>query len=196
MSDDTLYRPSNQERDNLYNREPGIVVIPGSNYANEMQKFEQFPSKYGNNPGNPYVYRPYPKMIYKAQEWRGKVACMAAPVDPTEFPNPAEFARMEEAAARFTERCCRIVADEAEHLSAKADGWRDHPTEALTAGLERQRSLATAAAERAYDDRNIGELARREVAAKVAEVGGEHLPEIVMQPTKRRPGRPRKNPVA
>ncbi len=193
MSDETTYKPSNQERDSLYNREPGIVVIPGSNYANEMQRFEQFSSKYGNEPGNPYVYRPFPKMVYKAEEWRGKVACMAAPPDSAEFSNPAEFQRTEELARKYTERCCRIVQDEAEYLRAKADGWRDDPMAAVEAGLERRRSLANAAAQRNYDDRNMGELARREAAATIAAAGGEHQPEIHAQAVRRR-GRPRKNP--
>ncbi len=188
------YKPRNQETDSLFNREPGIVVIPGSNYANEMQKFEQFPSKYGNNPGNPYVYRPFPKMVYKAEEWKGKICCLAAPPDSAEFANPGEYARMDELARKFTERCCRIVQDETEYIRARTDGWRDDPQAAVEAGLERQRSLATAAAERNHDDRNMGELAKREIAARVAEVGGEHQPEIQAQPVKRRPGRPPKSP--
>jgi hypothetical protein len=190
MTEETLYRPSNQERDDLYNREPGIVVVPGSNYANEMQKFEQFPSKYGNAPGNPYVYRPFPKMVYRAEEWKGKVACLAAPPDPSEFANPAEFQRTEEQARKFTDRCCRVVQNETEYLTARADGWRENPADAMTAGLERQRSVGTAAAERNYDDRNMGELAKREIIAEVSERGGEHVAEMP-----RRRGRPRKNAV-
>jgi len=192
MSDETLYRPRNQETDSLWNREPGIVVVPGSNYANEMQKFEQFPSKYGNEPGNPYVYRPFPKMVYKAEEWKGKVACLAAPPDPAEFANPAEFQRTEEQARKFTDRCCRIVQDETDYLTARADGWRDSPSDAVVAGLERQRSIGTAAAERNYSDRSMGELAKREIAQRVADAGGEHQPEIPETPIRRR-GRPRKN---
>jgi len=93
-----------QESASAWNREPGIVVVPGSNYAREMAKWEQFPSKYGQ-PGNPYVYRPFPKMVYRAELWQGKPVCMAAVADPSSFPNINEFNRMEDLARKFTEGC-------------------------------------------------------------------------------------------
>jgi len=176
-------KPFNQESNPLWNREPGIVIVPGSNYAKEMEKYEQFPSKYGQSPGNPYKYRPYPKMLYRAEHWNGVVACMAAPPDPIEFRDGREFERIEEASKRFTERCQRIVNDEAEHARATEDGWCESPDEAVMFLEARDRARSTAAAERNHDDRNMSGPAKREIDEAMAAVGGEHLPEI---PEKRR----------
>ncbi|MEK9725817.1 MAG: hypothetical protein VW405_20360 [Rhodospirillaceae bacterium] len=189
------FKPFNIETHPEYNREPGIVIVPGSNYAKEMEKFEQFPSKYGTNPGNPYVYRPFPKMLYRAQLYQGVMACMAAPPDSGEFKgSPDEYQRACEAAQRFTDKCQRIVHSEAEMARAMEDGWRRTPAEAVAYLEGREKDRATATAERNYADRNMSEPAKREAAAAVAAVGGEHLPELPEQP-KRRRGRPRKNPI-
>jgi hypothetical protein len=189
------FKPFSQETHPDYNREPGLVPVPGSNFSKEMAKFEQFHSKWtmGSSPGNPYTYRPYPKMLYRAQHWNGKVCCMAAPPDPAEFRDPQEFNRAEEAARKFTERCQRIVRDATEHARAAEDGWRESPQEAVEYLLSRDRERSTATAERNWQDRNMSEQAKREIAAEIEAVGGEHLPEIPEAP--RRRGRPRKNPV-
>ena len=190
MSED--YKPFNQHSDPQYNREAGIVVVPGSNYAKEMTKFEQFPSKYtaGSQPGNPYRYRPFPKMLYRAQHWNGARACMAAPPDPVDFRDPRDFERAEEAARKFTEKCQRIVQDESEYQKAFEDSWRESPKEAIEALEARDRGIANATAERNWQDRNMGEQAKLEAAEAVAAVGGEHLPEIVEKSRRgRRSGR-------
>src|SRR5262245_54529633 len=92
---DIEYKPRNQDTDPLYNREPGIALVPGSNFVKEVAKFEQFHSPFtiGAQPGNPYTYRPYPKMLYKADKFNGKIVCMGAHPNPMEFMNPAEFER-------------------------------------------------------------------------------------------------------
>lgn len=181
-----------QETHRDWNREPGIVVVPGSNYAKEMQKFEQFPSKYGSNPGNAYVFREYPRMVYRAEFLNGKALCMAAPPDPMLFPNPSDFQRAEESARRFTERCQRIVKDAREYQIAMENGYRNSAAEAVEYLLARQRSEGQAAAERQFADRNMSEPAKAEAveAAKEAFVEeGKHLAEV---PQKRKRGRPRK----
>lgn len=189
------FKPFNVETHPEYNREPGIVIVPGSNYAKEMEKFEQFPSKYGQNPGNPYKYRPFPKMLYRAQHYNGVAACMAAPPDSGEFKgSPDEYQRACEGAQRFTAKCQRIVNDEAEMHRAFEDGWREDPASALAVLEAKDNAKARATAERLYADRNMSEPAKREAAAAVAAVGGEHVPEIPEQPRKKR-GRPRKNPL-
>jgi hypothetical protein len=185
-----------QETHRDWNREPGIVVVPGSNLAKEMQKFEQFPSKWGPNPGNAYRYRPYPKMLYRAELWKGKAVCMAAPPDPLEYPNPSEFQRAEEAARRFTERCQQVVKDERELQMALENGFRESPGEAVEYLVGRQRDEARAAAERLHEDRNMTEAAKAEAVEATRETfaeEGRHLPEV---PEKRRRGRPRKNATA
>lgn len=189
------YKPFNVENDPNYNREPGIVIVPGSNYANEMQKFEQWPSKYGANPGNPYRYRPFPKMLYRAQLWSGIAKCMAPPPDPAEYADPREYERTIDMARKFTEQCQLIVKDEIEYQRARENGWCEDPVEAVEYLKRRERDRSNATAERNYDDRNMSEPAKREAAAAVAEAGGEHLPEIPEKPKKRR-GRPPKNAAA
>lgn len=185
-----------QETAKDYNREPGIVIVPGSNYAKEMAKFEQFPSAYGANPGNPYVYRPFPKMLYRAELWQGKPLCMAADPNPVDFSNPNELNRVQEQARQFTEKCQRIVNDEREYQKAMENGWREHPSEAVEYLQGRLRSEANAAAERNYADRNMSDSAK--VESKVSEAAifdeeGRHAGEIPEKPKKRR-GRPPKNP--
>lgn len=170
-----------------YNREPGIVIVPGSNYAKEMAKHEQFPSKYGETPGNPYVYRPFPKMVYKAELWQGKPVCMAA-VDANAYINPSEQLRAEEAARAFSERCQRTVNDQMEYQRAMEAGFRESPVEAVEYLEAKQRSIADAAAERNYADRNMGEKAKAEAAAEVQRAfneEGKHAAEVPEAPIKR-----------
>ena len=177
-----------QEQNLNWNREPGIVVVPGSNYAKEMARWEQFPSKYGA-PGNPYVFREYPRMVYRAELWQGKPVCMAAVADPSEFPNVNEFNRMEEQARKFSERCQRIVQDERELQAAMESGWRTSPDEAVEYLQNKLRETANAAAVRNYEDRNMSEAAKAEAKAAVDEAG-LHIGEI---PEKKRRGRPPKS---
>jgi hypothetical protein len=175
----TEYKPFNQDSDPTYNREPGIAVIPGSNYQKEMAKHEQFPhDKWAfGNPGNPYTYRPYPKMLYRAEHFNGQVRCMAAPPDSYDFKDDREFKRAEEAALRFTDKCQRIVNSQEEQARAWEDGWRESPAEAVARLEARDRELSTAAAHRAYEDRNMSEAARREIAAELKDAD-EHLAEV------------------
>lgn len=182
-----------QERSRDWNREPGITIVPGSNYAREMEKFEQFASKYGQSPGNPYKYRPYPKMLYRAQVWQGRIACMASASDPLAFPNPADYQRADEQARRFTEECQRVVKDEREYQAALENGYRETPAEAVEYLEARQRAQGQAAAERNYADRNMSEAAKAEAAEAVQEAFSERGEHLAAVPEKKRRGRPPKN---
>jgi hypothetical protein len=175
------YRPFNQETDPSMNAEPGIALVPGSRFLHEVSKHEQFAGRYTqgtNGPGNPYVYRPFPKMVYRAEHWNGKVCCMAARPDPTEFKDTREAERAEVMAQHFTEKCQKTVRDETELARAMESGWRETPAEAVEHVLARDRAEADATAERNYQDRNMSAAARREVAEVEAAAGGEHQPEI------------------
>jgi len=176
------YRPRNQETDERYNREPGIALVPGSAYLRELAQFEQFHSRFtagvDAGPGNPYSYRPFPKMVYRAEHHNGKVCCMAAPPDPNEYRDGREYERAAALADRFTEKCQRIVQDQTEYSRAMEDGWREGPAEAIAHVLQRDRVVADETAERNYQDRNVGAGARREMAEVERATGGEHQPEI------------------
>jgi hypothetical protein len=190
------YNVETAEQDN---REPGILIVQGSNYAKEMAKFEQFPSKYGETPGNPYQYRPFPKMVYKADLWQGKALCLAAAPDPSSFPNPNDFHRVEEQARRFNEKCQRTVMDESELQKALEMGYRESPADAVSWLEAKREGESRGAAERAYADRNMSEPAKAEAkaaAVKAFDEEGSHLPAVPEAPIKRRRGRPRKNPEA
>ena len=179
---------TDQERRDDWNREPGIVVVPGSNYANEMAKFEMFPSKYGQ-PGNPWRGpQPFPKMVYRAELWKGKPVCIAAAPDPSEFPNANDLARVEEQARRFNERCQLTVRDESELQRAMENGYRESPAEAVTYLEGRQRREADAAAERNWQDRNMSEAAQaeaKEAVRKHFDEEGAHLPAVPEKPIRR-----------
>ena len=177
------YEPRNQETDPNYNREPGIALVPGSAFLQEVSKFEQFDSKFTmgtNGPGNRYVYRPYPKMLYKAHKYNGTPACMAAPPDPYEkWRDHTELIRAQEAAQRFNESCQMIVRSKEEHERYEREGWRESPQEALDYIHALDKAVSTAAAHRAYEDRNVSERAKAELKAAHDEVGGMHVPEKI-----------------
>lgn len=181
-----VYKPTNQERDPRYNMEPGIAIVQGSPYALEMQKFEQFPSKYGGTPGNPYVYREFPRMLYRAQLYNGALTCMAAPPNPLEFADPREYERKDELARKFSESCTRVVNTEAEMQRAFEDNWRKTPAEAVAALEGREKSRADAAAHRNYEDRSMSDKAKAEIKAEAEARGGEHIAEMPVQRAKRK----------
>lgn len=182
----------NENTDPEWNTEPGIAVIPGSKFQKHMAQFEQFPySKFANgNPGNPYVYRPFPKMVYRAQDYNGKNVCNAVEPDISEFANQGEWQRALTKANRFNQECQLIVNNEQELQRAFEANYRESPQEAIALLESKKAAHARAAAELNYEERRMSEPARREVAAERAATDG-HLAEV---PRKR--GRPRKNPTA
>ena len=184
------YKPLNQETDPAYNVKPGIVKVPGSKLALEMQKFEQFPSAWGPNPGNPYKYREFPKMMFKAQKINGKPFVMMPDPQRFDYRSRDEFKAAHEQKARFDADCQRIVQDDAERSRAIEDGWRDTPDEAIAFVNARDDQVSQATAEREYADRNVSDAAKKEIRAAKDAVGNEHLPEIPEKPVRRR-GRPK-----
>jgi hypothetical protein len=177
--------PEGSQSQNV-DRPGGVVIIPGSNYQRELGRFEQFPSKYTGDegPGNPYRYRPFPKMVYIAKKYKGKLVCMAAPPHPLEFVNPKEYERVEEQAAQFTKECQRVVNDESEYQKAMEAGYRESPVEAVEHAEKREEKKADAAAERNWDDRNMSDKAKAETRKAEEAAGAEHLGEIPRTPVK------------
>lgn len=162
-------------------------IVRGTNYSKEMRKWDLPKSKGGHNADG---FEAYPWMLYKAQKINGK-HLVFKPEPPREsFPTDDQWRRSCEMVAQFNQSQTRTVNNPDEHEKARRDGWRDNPTEALAFldGLEND--IAKAAAHRAYEDRNLSEKAKAEVA-KIDAEHFEHLPEIPEQPIKRR-GRPRK----
>jgi hypothetical protein len=179
------FKPFDQETDPTYNRKPGILKVPGSRLALEHEKFEQFPSDWGKNPGNPYVYREYPKMLYKAQHFQGKRVCMSPPPDPLDWPTRDKYKAAVEAVRRFNESCTRVVKNEAEESRSMEDGWRDSPEAAMEFIKDRDKKFSTEAAHREYDDRNMSEAAKKEIIQAKEAADGAHLAEVPRQPVRR-----------
>lgn len=148
----------------------GVVINPESELFKEHQKWEQFPRHHVDGSiipaGNPYVFRPYPKMLYKAHEARtGKICCMAGPVSPFGWVNNTDYERAVAEADTFTKSCQKIVHSESEENEANRQGWRETPDKALALAEGLQRDIATAAAEAAHAVQRMGEKARTEYEA-------------------------------
>ena len=180
--------PKRQESDPNWNMEPGIALVPGSRLLTELAKHEQHPSRFTvgtAGPGNPYKFRMYPKMVFRAEHIKGKAYCMAPPLERMDYRDQRQYEHMEEANRKFTERCQRIVKDEAEHRRAAEDGWCDGPQEAVEYLEARDLARSTATAERLHEDRSMSPAAQAEAAAQTEAAGGAHQPVIHAKPRRR-----------
>lgn len=195
------FRPFNQDTHPEYNTEPGEIIIPGSNRAREMAKWEQFPSKWtaGFPPGNPYTYRQFPKMVYRAERFEGNVICGAVQPDPSMFTSVGEYNVALNKANALDSRCQRVVHTPEELQRAMEAGFRESPAEACEHAHARETRIANETAVRIYQDRNMSEAARAEAELVTQAEGGQHQPVITPEKVaeakdgqKRRPGRPRK----
>jgi len=171
-------------------RSTGTQINPGGSYAEELAKFEQWPTAWAPRPGNPYQYRPFPKMVYKAGDWMGRLAAHAVPGPSWEFRDMEEYRRAEESATLFTRSCERIVKNEQELQKAHEEGYRGDPVEAVKYLEDKKKAVSTAAAERHTTDKLMSEPAQREAAAADAATA-EHLGAIPEKPVTRKRGRPK-----
>lgn len=161
------------------------LVNPESPETKEMVKWEQFPSKWtlGAAPGNPYQYRPFPAMVYRAHQipaphlGAGKLAVSLGEPEFYGFRDQQEWERARESAARFTTSCQRIVNDEAELSRAMEDGWRPTPGEALAHAEARANVISHETHKRQSADSAMSEGARAEAEQFERENFG-HQPEI------------------
>lgn len=154
----------------------GVVINPESDLGHELAKWEQHHTRLvgdGQNPGNPYVYRPYPKMLYRAQRLpNGQIRCVAAPPNPLHFNDPKDYEREFERTEAFNKACQRIVGDESEHLIAQGQGWCEDIPAAMAQAEREAAAISTAAAEAAYQAARMSERALAEFAA--ADAASEH----------------------
>lgn len=147
-----------------------MTFPPESNMGKEIARWNK-----------PYVFEPFPKMLYKASKRPDGVYSVGESED-------SVFGGRDRAAEEFTKRCQRIVKNEREEQAALEQGWRATQGEAMELLKVKEEYISTAAAHRLYEDRNLGEKAQRE-AAEADAATPEHLPAI---PEKKRRGRPRK----
>lgn len=129
----------------------GRVISPTSEEGKELQKWEQFNSHWNGEvipAGNPYVFRPYPAMLYRAiKKDNGKVVCMEPAPNPYHYTNINDFQRAELMAEAFTKSCQKIVHSESDEALARGQGWCKTPQAALDAFETAEQAIGTAAAE-------------------------------------------------
>lgn len=149
-----------------------------SAYSKEMAKWNK-----------PYVFQPYPRMVYKARPH--PVTGKASAGFGADIVEPLS-GRVLHNAEQFAASCQMIVNSDSEFANAMNAGWRETPDKAVNFYEERENKISTATAERHYSDRKMSEKAQAEAKA-VDESTDQHVPEI---PSKRGPGRPRIHPAA
>lgn len=158
-----------------------VVVTPESELGKELAKWEQHRTSYvgpDQQPGNPYQYRPYPKMLYKAQKTaQGKVLCLPPMPNVNAFTSQAEYLRAMAEAEALQQACVRVVESDTQERLAKGQGWSASPEEALAQFEQEEQALGNAAAEAAFAAQRMPEKARREFEA-ASKVGLEHLPDV------------------
>lgn len=140
----------------------------------ELAKWQR-PANY--NPDAPE--NQFPRMLYLAQKRPDGVVSVNETSD-------APWNNITGSADQFNRTCQRIVKTEAECIRAMEQGWRKTQAEAMVRHESKEKHVADSAAHRAYEDRNMSDAAKAEVAQIEAETV-EHVAEV---PRKR--GRPRK----
>lgn len=167
------------------------IINPDGNEARELAKFEQFPSAitstYGV--GNPYRYREYPRMLYKAfRDENGQIKSIKGEPHPAEFQrslDPSNALRLaQEAVVVWNSQCTKVVGNDAEYQAARESGWCPSPTDAVAWCQAREHSQAQAVAERNYQDRNMSDKAKAE-AARADAATMEYVAEVKEQPRQR-----------
>lgn len=141
-----------------------------SHYAKEMRKHEATHTQFGP-PGRPYVYRPYPTRMYKAERVDGKSKIVDA----------------------------QTAHDEQEQRNLESRGFvYGGAAEAFKALEQTEREHATLAAEREYQVQHhrLSDHAVAEVRSAEAAHGARHLADVPVTPIKprRKPGPKTKTP--
>lgn len=158
----------------------GIEWSSESVHAKELSKWNR-PKRDGGMNCN--GFEQYPRMLYKAQQ--NPLSNRFEVLLPRDVISLDKTTVLLSAEA-FNASCQMTVSDQREFEAAKADGWRESPKEAMAYYESLQQDIAVAAAERAYQDRNMSEKAKAEVA-KVEAASPVHVAEIPEQPKKRKP---------
>jgi hypothetical protein len=128
-----------------------MIIQPESELGKELAKWDK-----------PYIYRPFPKMLYRAQKINGKAICLMGEPSPWGYRDAAEHQQAILHAEAITKSNQMIVQSEDEMKKARESGWRESPDEALAHLEALEQDIGRAAAEANFGARRMGELARRE----------------------------------
>lgn len=136
-----------------------IQVSQASEYAKEMRKWEAHHTKYGP-PGRPYVYRDFPKMLYKCEHVAGE-------------------------GIKVVDKY--LVNDEDQERNLNSRGFYTLK-DAHERAEKQQTEFGRLAAERNYEiaKGRISKKAAAEVRAAEAEHGARHLPVVEEKPRRGR----------
>jgi hypothetical protein len=135
-----------------------------SKYAEEMRRWEAYPSKYGQ-PGRPFKQQDYPKMLYRCEFIAGQ-------------------------GIQTVDK--HTVDDDVQERNMNSRGF--YPLqEAYDRVLAQQTEYGKLAAEREYQIQHgrVSERAVAEVRAAEAEHGAAHMPDVPVTPIKRRGRKPK-----
>lgn len=136
----------------------------------------------------PYVFRPYPKMLYTADYEAAVLAHDQALMLPGSGSNEQDRKHaIDKALRRKTEATC-IVGSDAEQAGKMTRGWYESPAAAVAATKAADAEQYLQQAHREHDDRNMGAPARAEMQA-FDDAAGAFTPEIPQQPIRRKSGR-------
>lgn len=165
-----------------------VQISPASAYGKELAKHEQYPTPWAPKPGNPYVYRQFPMMLYRAQKHprTGKLTVLEPHPLRHQFHDQGDFDRAVMEADYVNRNATKKVNDAAEYQKAMEAGWRDDPPAALEFAEKRHEAKSEGAAIRNWEDRNMSPEAKAEAAKAEEAASGTHLEEIPAQPIKRR----------
>jgi hypothetical protein len=176
----------------------GIVISPSSELGRELRKWEQHHTIYSidengeSRPGNSYVFRPYPRMLYKAFERNGQMKCLDSLPEPTILWTAEQYNQACLLTETFNAKCTRTVGSEDEQHKAEAEGWRLTPQDALAYAESLQQDIAQAAAEAAYSAQRMSDAAQAELKQAEAET---HRHVVDVKPPRKKPGRKPKGVV-
>lgn len=132
----------------------------------------------------PYVHQEYPKALYRPEFLQAAQEVQ----DAKRLPGVTDAERQAgvKEAERILNQFCCLAVDEADERLRVGMGWHASPDAAKAAEVRANDELAVQAAHLAYEDRNLGDKARRERDA-ADDASDGHLVEV---PVKR--GRPAK----
>lgn len=170
----------------------GVLFNPSGAYADEVRKWEQTDTQYSmtpeghSQPGNRYVFRPYPRMLYKAYLRNGKAVCMEGPPHPYAFRSPGELEMAILQNDSFNRSCYMVVGNDAEYDKERGRGWRDDPNDAIAFLEALEQDIGNAAAEAAAASKHMTATAQREHAAAEASTHA-HVVDVVPQPHGQKP---------
>lgn len=128
----------------------------------------------------PYVHQAYPKMLYSAGYTKAAAAYVNARGMRAKRGDDEEREYLIAVALQARDDCTRTVHDPGEQ-AALGPMWCETPAEAAAAQEKLELDIARAAAESNFDDRNMGELAKREREV-IDENSDGHLVEVAQTP--------------